>query len=53
MATPLTDKAALLAAEQNLAELRRQIRATEEKATSVEDEKALIDPLDAKMWDLW
>jgi hypothetical protein len=47
----LADEAAFLAAEQNIAELRRQIAAI--NVTSIEEEKALIGPLEKRMWELY
>ena len=52
-ASPLTDDAAFLAAEQNLAELRRQINAASERVSSVEEEEALVGPLEKRMWEFY
>jgi hypothetical protein len=49
----LADEAAFLAAEQNLAELRRQINAAAETVSSVEEEKALVGPLEKRMWEFY
>jgi hypothetical protein len=49
----LADEAAFLAAEQNLAELRRQINAAAERVSSVEEEKALVGPLEKRMWEFY
>ena len=52
-ANQFTDDAGFLAAEQSLAELRQQIAAAADKVASIAEEKALVKPLDDKMWGLY
>jgi hypothetical protein len=52
-ANQLSDDASFLAAEQSLAELRQQIAAAADKVASIAEEKALVKPLDDKMWGLY